>query len=116
MKYLLLVCWGTDSMNDQTEPSPDEPRSEEGFPWLDDLQQRGIWMTGDQLAPPRRARSVRVRDGKTLVTEGPFTETQEWIAGYDILDCDSLEQAIEFAAQHPMAYGGVIEVRPYPVD
>jgi hypothetical protein len=112
MKYLLLVCWGTDSMNDQTEPSPDEPRSEEGFPWLDDLQERGIWMTGDQLAPPRRARSVRVRDGKTLVTDGPFTETKEALGGFDLIECGSLEEAVEIAAGHPIAQFGTIEVRP----
>src|SRR5436190_10208445 len=77
MKYLLLVCWGTDAMNAQADPGPDEAPSEEGFPWLDDLQARGKWVTGDQLAPPRRARSVPVRDGKTRVTDGPYAETKE---------------------------------------
>ena len=72
----------------------------------------GIWVTGDQLAPPRRARTVRVRDGKTLVTDGPFVETKEAIGGFDLLECDSLEQAVEIAATHPMAQGGTIEVRP----
>jgi len=112
MKYLLLVCWGTDSMNDRTEPAPDEQRSEEGFPWLDDLQERGIWLTGDQLAPPRRARSVRVRDGKTLVTDGPFTETKEALGGFDLIECGSLEEAVEIASGHPIAQFGTIEVRP----
>jgi hypothetical protein len=112
MKYLMLVCWGTDSMNAQTEPDSDETPSEEGFPWLDDLQARGIWVTGDQLAPPRRARSVRVRDGKATVTDGPFTETKEAVGGFDIIECGSLDEAVEIAAGHPVAQIGTIEVRP----
>jgi hypothetical protein len=112
MKYLMLVCWATDSMNVQTEPTPDEAPDDEGFPWLDDLQERGIWVTGDQLAPPRRARSVRVRDGKTMVTDGPFAETKEAVGGFDIIECGNLEEALEIAAGHPVAQIGTIEVRP----
>ena len=114
MKYLLLVCWDTERMNGQTEPEPgtDPPEDEEGFPWVDDLQARGIWLTGDQLAPPRRARSVRVRGGKKLVTDGPFAETKEAIGGFDLLECGSLEEAVEIAASHPLAEVGTIEVRP----
>ena len=113
MKYLLLVCWDAERMDAQAEPEQGSaPEEEEGFPWVDDLQARGIWMTGDQLAPPRRARSVRVRDGKTIVTDGPFAETKEAIGGFDLLECDSLEQAVEIAASHPMAEAGTIEVRP----
>jgi hypothetical protein len=113
MKYLLLVCWGADSMNAQTEPGPDEASDNEGFPWLDDLQERGIWVTGDQLAPPRRARSVRVRDGKKLVTDGPFAETKEAVGGFDIVEAGSLEEAVEIASGHPIAEFGTIEVRPF---
>jgi hypothetical protein len=115
MKYLLFVCWDGERMNAQTEPDPAEPKAEEeeGFPWVDDLQARGIWLTGDQLAPPRRARSVRVRDGKTLVTDGPFAETKEVVGGFDLLECGSLEEAVEIAATHPMAEAGTIEVRPF---
>jgi hypothetical protein len=114
MKYLLLVCWDAERMNGQAEPEPGEtPHEDEGgFPWVDDLQARGIWVTGDQLAPPRRARSVRVRDGKTMVTDGPFAETKEAIGGFDLLECGSLEEAVEAAAAHPLAQTGTIEVRP----
>src|SRR5215203_5007419 len=114
MKYLLLVCWDADRMNGQTEPEPSAapPEDDEGFPWLDDVQARGIWVTGDQLAPPRRARSVRVRDGKAIVTDGPFAETKEAVGGFDIIECGSLEEAVEIAAGHPNAQMGTIEVRP----
>jgi hypothetical protein len=113
MKYLLFVCWDTERMNGQTEPDPDEiPDEEEGFPWVDELQAKGIWLTGDQLAPPRRGRSVRVRDGKRMVTDGPFAETKEAVGGFDLIECGSLEEAVEIAASHPMAELGTIEVRP----
>ncbi len=111
MKYLMLVCWDAEKMDAQAEPDPNESTEEESFPWLDDLRARGIWVTGDQLAPPRQARSVRVRDGKTLVTDGPFAETKEAVGGFDILECDSLEEAVEIAAGHPVAGVGTIEVR-----
>jgi hypothetical protein len=112
MKYLLLVCWNAENMDAQTEPDPTDARDEESFPWLDDLQARGIWVTGDQLAPPRRGRSVRVRDGKTIVTDGPFAETKEAVGGFDLIECGSLEEAVEIAAGHPIAQMGTIEVRP----
>jgi hypothetical protein len=114
MKYLMLVCWDAEQMNAREEPSPDDPREEdeEGFPWLDDLQAQGKWVIGDQLAPPRRAKTVRVRNGKATVTDGPFTETKEVVGGFDLLECGSLEEAVEIAAAHPVAQTGTIEVRP----
>jgi hypothetical protein len=115
MKYLMLVCWDIDTMNGQPDPTPDQlaQHGDESFPWLDDVQTRGIWKDGDMLAPPRKAATVRVRDGKTSVTEGPFIETKEAIGGFDILECDSLEQAVQIAAAHPVARAGTIEVRPF---
>ena len=67
---------------------------------------------GDQLAPPRRARTVQVRGSKKLITDGPFAETKEAIGGFDLLECDSLDEAVEIAATHPLAEVGTIEVRP----
>jgi hypothetical protein len=115
MKYLLLVCWDAERMNAQDEPeagAAETQDEEEGFPWVDDLQAQGIWITGDQLAPPRRARSVRVREGKTMVTDGPFAETKEAVGGFDLIECGSFEEAVDIAASHPIAQMGAIEVRP----
>jgi hypothetical protein len=112
MKFLLLVCWDAKKMNAQPEPSPGDPPTGEGFPWLDELQSKGSWITGDQLAPPRRGRSVRVRDGRPIVTDGPFVETKEAVGGFDLIECGSLEEAVEIAARHPVAKSGTIEVRP----
>jgi hypothetical protein len=111
MKYLLLICWDSERMDAQAEPDPGEPQPDEGFPWVDDLQARGIWITGDQLLPPRRARSVRVRGGRALVTDGPFVETKEAVGGFDLIECGSLEEAVEIAASHPVAESGTVEVR-----
>ena len=116
MKYMMLVCWDNDRMNDRPDPTAEEiaELENETFPWLEEVQKRGVRLDGDMLAPPRRARTVRARDGKTVVTEGPFIETKEAIGGYDILDCASLEEAVEIAAGHPVVgMGGAIEVRPF---
>ena len=112
MKYLLLVCWDAGKMDAEMEPDPADTPDGESFPWLDELLARGSWITGDQLAPPRRARSVRVRDGKAIVTDGPFAETKEAVGGFDIIECGNLEEAVEIAAGHPVAQTGTIEVRP----
>ena len=112
MKFLLLVCWDAKKMDARTEPAATAASGTESFPWLDDLVARGAWITGDQLAPPRRARSVRVRDGKPIITDGPFVETKEAVGGFDLLECASLEEAVEIAAAHPLAQSGSIEVRP----
>ena len=113
MKFMMLVCWDAGAMDAQAEPEPGAAQDDESFPWLDDVQARGKWVTGDQLAPPRRGRSVRVREGQLLVSDGPFAETREAVGGFDILECDSLEEAVAIASKHPVAQIGTIEVRPF---
>jgi hypothetical protein len=115
MKYMMLVCWDAERMNSAPDPTPEDlqAHADDVEPWLADVQARGVRLDGDMLAPPRKAATVRVRNGKTLVTEGPFIETKEAIGGYDILECDSLEEALKIAAAHPVAEVGTIEVRPF---
>lgn len=115
MKYMMLVCWDADSMNGRPDPTPEDLKSHENesFPWLADVDARGVRLDGDMLAPPRRAATVRVRDGKVSITEGPFIETKEAIGGFDILECGSMDEAVEIAAAHPVAKLGTIEVRPF---
>ena len=113
MKYLLLVCWDAEHMNAQVEPDPAEAPAEDeekNMPWIEELGE--AWITGDQLAPPRRAQTVRVRGGKPLVTDGPFAETKEAVGGFDLIEADSLEEAVAIALRHPVAEFGAIEVRP----
>ena len=68
---------------------------------------------GDRLRPTREAKTIRVRSGKVLVTDGPFAATKEVIVGFDILECESMEEAIEIASRHPMARAGRLELRPF---
>ena len=101
MKFLMLVCAEDSGAEDGgTEPDADDGGS---FPWLDDVIARGIRLDGDRLASPRTARTVAVRDGEILVSDGPFAETKEVICGYDVLECASLEEAVRVAAAHPVA-------------
>jgi hypothetical protein len=76
---------------------------------------RGIFRVADPLKFTSTATTVRVHDGKTLVTDGPFAETKEQLAGYYILDCTDLDEALEWAAKIPTSCGGgkgCVEVRP----
>ncbi|HEV2932511.1 MAG TPA: YciI family protein, partial [Streptosporangiaceae bacterium] len=68
---------------------------------------------GHQLRPVSDASSVRVRDGEVLVADGPFAETKEQIAGFDIIEAADLDEAIEVASRHPVASYGTVEVRPF---
>lgn len=107
MKYMLLVCG--DDTNDASDMAPVEP-------WVDELGDRGVRLHGHRLALPADAVTVRVRGGEVLRTDGPFAETKEYVAGFDILECDSLEEAQEAAARHPVATVGAMEVRPFWED
>jgi hypothetical protein len=76
----------------------------------------GIIAGGNELASTRDATTVRVRNGETLVTDGPYAEVKEALGGYYVLDCDSVEEALEWAARIPGAEHGAVEVRPLYVD
>jgi hypothetical protein len=80
--------------------------------WDAELDARGIRRGGARLRPSSEAATVRFRDGEVLVSDGPFSETKEQVGGFDIIECASLDEAIEVAARHPAAAGGSIEVRP----
>ena len=78
-----------------------------------DYLQNLIRQYGSELGPPGSARTVRVRDSRAIVTDGPFAETKEQIAGFDVLECADLDEAIEVASSHPMARLGILELRPF---
>ena len=73
---------------------------------------RGAMLSGEALIPTSSATTVKVREGKLLVTDGPFAETKEQLSGFYLLKCDTLDQAIELASQIPGAQTGSIELRP----
>jgi hypothetical protein len=76
----------------------------------------GVFAGGEGLQGTNTATVVRVRDGERLLTDGPYAETKDQIAGFDILECADLDEAIAVAAGHPMAWGGLIELRPFWPD
>ncbi|MGI8332482.1 YciI family protein [Actinomadura scrupuli] len=105
MKYMLLIC-----ADESLQVSPEQASVE---PWLAEMEGRGVRLHGDRLRPVGDATTVRVRGGETLLTDGPFAETKEQIAGYDVIDCADLDEAIEVASKHPVAAFGTVEVRPF---
>jgi hypothetical protein len=78
----------------------------------EELAASGRYLAGAPLYPPSSATSVRVRDGKQLLTDGPFAETREHLGGYMLIDVENLDEAIAIAARGPLARVGTIEVRP----
>ncbi|MDA0350674.1 MAG: YciI family protein [Chloroflexi bacterium] len=108
MRYLALIY-----SEERTEPQEMTPESM--IPWMkfgEEATARGANPLGDALQPASTATTVRVRDGKMLTTDGPFAETKEVLGGYYVLECPSLDVAIELAAKIPAAEYGSIEVRP----
>ena len=106
MKYLMLVC--VDPAIEPDEAPGDIER------WLE--ENATTRLLGNALRPHEEAQVVRVRGGKPFVTDGPFAETKELIAGFDILECDSIEEAVAIASKHPVAKFGAIEVRAFWAD
>jgi hypothetical protein len=118
MKYLLLLNNDTASIDAWHELSEDEarklreqemPRWNELFGWM---SEQGLDVSGLELEEASKARVVRVRDGKTLISDGPFAETKEVIGGYFLADCKDLDQAIELAERVPLVGKGSVEIRP----
>ena len=105
MKFMMFVV---------SDAQPDQPSDDSDIDlWVDPLDASGKRVIGEVLAPVSDATVVRVRGGKVLTTRGPVAETSEVILGFDILDVDGLEEAIEIASRHPMARNGQIELRAF---
>jgi hypothetical protein len=81
-----------------------------------DAQEAGVLAGGDELGPTRDATTVRVRNGETLVTDGPYAELKEALGGYFLFECESTDEALDWAARIPAAEHGAVEVRPVYVD
>ncbi len=107
MRYMLMVCH--DESFSSTETIGAETQA-----WIEEMERRGVRKDGGILRPAEDATTVRVREEEVLLSDGPFAETKEWIAGYDIVECEDLDEAIEVASRHPMAKAGTIEIRPFP--
>lgn len=113
MQYLFLIY--------QEELPPDAPQPDQDVfaaemraynAFTTETRERNQFIAGDALEPTTTATSVRVQDGRTVVTDGPFAETKEALGGFYLLECKDLDEAIEMAAKIPAARRGTIEVRP----
>ena len=111
MRYLLLI-YGDETIYDRMSPEEVGAVIGEYNAFTDEVRARGVYLGGEALQPTSTATTVRVRDGETLTTDGPFAETKEQLGGYYLLDCRDLDEALEFAAKIPDARNGSVEVRP----
>ncbi|BCB83635.1 YciI family protein [Phytohabitans suffuscus] len=110
MRYMMLV---TADESVELGEEAGNAVTEAAAKWVAEMDGRGVRVQGNRLCPTSDATTVRVRDGEVLLLDGPFAETKEQIAGYDIIECADLDEAIEVAAKHPVARYGAIEVRPF---
>ena len=114
MQYLLLIYQNEAEAAAQGEAGRAEMVSEYRA-FTQSIIQGGQFRAGDALKPTSTATTVRVRNGKTLTTDGPFAETREQLGGYYLIEAKNLDEAIGIAAQVPSAKFGSIEVRPVMV-
>ena len=108
MRYVLLIC-DDEKVSPSNEQLDADPVHQA---WRADLERRGGIEVGARLRPVVDATSVRVRDGETLVSDGPYAETKDFVGGFVIVECDDLDEAIAIAAGHPYARWGGVEIRP----
>lgn len=111
MRYAALIYGNEATAVNMTEAEQaEEYNAYVAFQQL--VEKSGALLGGDALLPTTSATTVRVREGKTLITDGPFAETKEQLGGFYLLNCENLDQAIEIASKIPGASRGTIEVRP----
>jgi hypothetical protein len=109
VRYLLLL------RGDETAAAQAGPEmARRCHEWAAAAERRGVRQAGTGLRPPASAKTVRVRDGEVLLTDGPFAETKEQIGGYNILECADHATAVEVASRHPWAEAGTLELREIP--
>jgi hypothetical protein len=111
VKYMLLIC-RDEQVWDKLSVTERQQIYAESMELAQELTSRGQYLSGFPLHPSSSATSVRVRDGKRLVTDGPFAETREQLGGYMLIDVKDLDEAIGIAARVPLARTSTVEVRP----
>lgn len=110
MKYMLLMYWSESAA--PTAPEELQAVAKEWFAVLRETKAAGVLLNSGGLAQASNATSVRVRDGKTLITDGPFAETHEQMGGFFLINVPNLDEALKWAAKIPAAKYGTVEVRP----
>jgi hypothetical protein len=115
VKFLALI-YGDQAHEQGWTPEKREAVIQKYIAFAREGRAAGKVLGGDELAPVTSATTVRVRDGETAVTDGPYAETKEALGGYFLLECDDIEEAVALAAKIPGAATGAVEVRPVHVD
>lgn len=108
MKYVLLIC-DDESVSPSNEEMAADPVAQA---WGADLDRRNVELFGARLRPVVDATTVRLRKGETLVSDGPYAETKDFVGGFVVVDCADLDEAIAIAAGHPYTQWGGVEIRP----
>jgi hypothetical protein len=111
MKYMLLIYHEEQAWNGQPEPEH-QAIYREYRELIQELQDDGKFLAGDQLQAATTASSIRVRNGKPMLTDGPFAETREQLGGFFMIEANDLDEARSIAARIPSARTGTIEIRP----
>ncbi|MET1255181.1 YciI family protein [Aliikangiella maris] len=111
MQFLCLI-YESEALMGSRPDSENEQIFNEYMQFTQEVKDSGQFIAGDALQPTATATTVRVRNGETIITDGPFAETKEQLGGYYLLECDTLEEAISLAAKIPSVRDGSIEVRP----
>ncbi len=108
MKYVLLIC------DDESDPPSNEDLAADPVhqAWEADLERRGGRLFGARLRSVADATTVRVRKDETLVSDGPFAETKDFVGGFVVVECADIDEAIAIASGHPYARWGSVEIRP----
>ena len=111
MRYLLSIYTDESGMADATPQQTSEVMNAYNA-FTEEITAAGVMLGGDGLQPTATATTMRVRDGERLLTDGPFAETKEQLGGFYLIDVDTLDEALDWAAKIPGASWGSIEVRP----
>ena len=111
MQYILLI-YGDETAGTAMSPEDQAKGAQEWVDYTQWLKDKGYHLAGDALHPTSDATTVRVRDGKTITTDGPFAETKEQLGGYYLVECKDLDEALEAAARIPIGPHGSVEIRP----
>ncbi|MFF6996278.1 YciI family protein [Streptomyces sp. NPDC008313] len=110
MRYVLFICTPVDGEELSPEEIAEDPRFAS---YIDEVRGSGVVKGGARLRPHTDATTVRVKGDEVLLTDGPFAESKEYVAGFDVIEVDDLDAAISLASRHPAALGGgSVEVRP----
>jgi len=111
MKYMLLM-YADESKGPETPEDQKAVSQTVWFALMKEMKAAGVLLSNNGLSPVANATTVRIRQGKTLITDGPFAETHEQLGGFFLLECTDLDEALHWAEKIPHALFGSVEVRP----